>query len=72
MAKKIYDCSGVIPACLLPLHDDLSIDQQSYRKHLRDLAAVRGLAAVTVNGSPVNLSLPAWASYQFGESAGAE
>ena len=29
-------------------------------------------AAVTVNGSPVNLSLPAWASYQFGESVGAE
>jgi 4-hydroxy-tetrahydrodipicolinate synthase len=56
MAKKIYDCSGVIPACLLPLHDDLSIDQKSYRKHLRDLAAVRGLAAVTVNGHASEVS----------------
>jgi 4-hydroxy-tetrahydrodipicolinate synthase len=40
---------GVIPAALLPFHDDLSIDEASYRKHLRDLAGVRGVAAVTVN-----------------------
>lgn len=41
--------AGVIPACLLPFHEDLSIDEASYRKHLRDVAAVRGIAAVTVN-----------------------
>src|SRR5215213_4044502 len=40
---------GVIPACLLPFHPDLSIDEASYRKHLRDVTAVRGLAAITVN-----------------------
>ena len=40
---------GVIPAAILPFHDDLSIDEASYRKHLRDLAAVRGISAVTVN-----------------------
>ncbi|MFT4119674.1 dihydrodipicolinate synthase family protein [Bradyrhizobium sp.] len=56
MAKKNYDCSGVIPACLLPLNNDLSIDQNSYRKHLRDLAAVRGLGAVTVNGHASEVS----------------
>ena len=56
MAKKTYDCSGVIPACLLPLHDDLTIDQTSYRKHLRDLAGVRGLGAVTVNGHASEVS----------------
>jgi 4-hydroxy-tetrahydrodipicolinate synthase len=43
------DIAGVIPAAILPFHDDLSIDEQSYRKHLRDLAAVRGVSAVTVN-----------------------
>jgi 4-hydroxy-tetrahydrodipicolinate synthase len=41
--------TGVIPAAILPFHDDLSIDEASYRRHLRDLVAVRGISAVTVN-----------------------
>jgi len=41
--------AGVIPAVLLPFADDLSIDEMSFRVHLRDVAAVEGLAAVTVN-----------------------
>lgn len=40
---------GVIPAALLPFNDDLSIDEASLRSHLRDLAAVEGIAAITVN-----------------------
>ena len=40
---------GVIPAVLLPFHDDLSIDEASFRAHLRDVAAVAGLSAITVN-----------------------
>src|SRR4051794_6050135 len=40
---------GVIPAVLLPFHDDLSIDEPSFRSHLRDVAAVEGLSAVTIN-----------------------
>ena len=40
---------GVIPAVLLPFHDDLSIDEPSFRAHLRDVAAVQGLSAITVN-----------------------
>lgn len=40
---------GVIPAVLLPFLDDFSIDEISFRKHLRDVAGVRGLAALTVN-----------------------
>jgi 4-hydroxy-tetrahydrodipicolinate synthase len=39
----------VIPAVLLPFHDDLSIDEASYRAHLRDVAAVEGLSAITTN-----------------------
>ncbi len=45
----MYDPAGVIPAVLLPFHDDLSIDEASYRAHLRDVAAVEGLSAITVN-----------------------
>src|SRR5471030_922242 len=44
-----YVPHGVIPAVLLPFENDLSIDEASYRKHLRDVAAVEGLSAVTVN-----------------------
>jgi 4-hydroxy-tetrahydrodipicolinate synthase len=44
-----FDPRGVIPAALLPFHDDLSIDGASYRSHLRDLAAVRGITAITTN-----------------------
>ncbi len=40
---------GVIPAVLLPFHDDLSIDEKSFRSHLRDVAAVKGLSAITIN-----------------------
>jgi len=44
-----YVPHGVIPAVLLPFHDDLSIDENSFRRHLRDVAAVKGLSAVTIN-----------------------
>ena len=40
---------GVIPAVLLPFHDDLSIDEPSFRSHLRDVEAVKGLSALTIN-----------------------
>jgi 4-hydroxy-tetrahydrodipicolinate synthase len=40
---------GVIPAVLLPFHEDLSIDEASYRAHLKDVASVEGISAITVN-----------------------
>jgi 4-hydroxy-tetrahydrodipicolinate synthase len=45
----MYVPGGVIPAVLLPFHDDLSIDEASYRAHLRDVRAVDGISAITVN-----------------------
>jgi 4-hydroxy-tetrahydrodipicolinate synthase len=44
-----YVPKGVIPAVLLPFENDLSIDEATFRKHLRDVAAVEGLSAVTIN-----------------------
>jgi len=44
-----YVPHGVIPAVLLPFENDLTIDEASFRKHLRDVAAVEGLSAVTIN-----------------------
>jgi 4-hydroxy-tetrahydrodipicolinate synthase len=46
---KSYVPHGVIPAVILPFHDDLSIDEASFRKHLRDVTAAEGLSAVTIN-----------------------
>jgi len=40
---------GVIPAVLLPFHDDLSIDEAGFRAHLRDVGATEGISAITVN-----------------------
>jgi len=44
-----YVPHGVIPAVLLPFHEDLSIDEASYRAHLRDVASVDGISAITTN-----------------------
>src|SRR3954462_13570405 len=49
MMSSAYLPAGVIPAVLLPFHDDLSIDEASYRSHLRDVGAVEGISAITVN-----------------------
>jgi 4-hydroxy-tetrahydrodipicolinate synthase len=46
---KTYVPHGVIPAVILPFHDDLSIDEPNFRKHLRDVAATDGISAITIN-----------------------
>src|ERR1700739_683130 len=40
---------GVIPAVLLPFDGELAIDEASFRKHLRDVAATDGISAITIN-----------------------
>jgi 4-hydroxy-tetrahydrodipicolinate synthase len=47
--QRNYVPQGVIPAVLLPFHEDLSIDEAAYRAHLRDVAAVEGVSAITTN-----------------------
>jgi len=44
-----YVPHGVIPAVLLPFDNDLAIDEANFRKHLRDVASVEGLSAITIN-----------------------
>lgn len=44
-----YVPHGVIPAVLLPFNDDLSIDEKSFRAHLRDVGATQGISALTIN-----------------------
>ena len=47
--RTAYVPHGVIPAVLLPFDNDLAIDETSFRKHLRDVASVEGLSAITIN-----------------------
>lgn len=44
-----YIPRGVSPACLLPFTRELEIDEPAYRRHLRELAAVPGVTAITTN-----------------------
>lgn len=48
-ASERFIPRGVIPAVLLPFDSDLQIDEQAYRSHLRDVAAVDGISALTLN-----------------------
>jgi 4-hydroxy-tetrahydrodipicolinate synthase len=44
-----YIPHGVIPAVILPFHEDFSIDEISFRSHLRDVVSVAGVSAITIN-----------------------
>ena len=48
--------AGVIPACLLPFHADLSIDEAAYRSHLNAVAGVDGVTAIAVNAHSTEVS----------------
>jgi 4-hydroxy-tetrahydrodipicolinate synthase len=48
-ASERFVPRGVIPAVLLPFDSDLQIDEPAYRSHLRDVAAVDGISALTTN-----------------------
>ena len=47
---KDYTPAGVIPATLLAVNDDYSINWQETTRHLTHVAATPGLSAITVNG----------------------
>lgn len=51
-----YKAEGVIPACLLPFHEDLSVDFAGYKAHLRDVAGTRGINGITVNAHASEVS----------------
>jgi 4-hydroxy-tetrahydrodipicolinate synthase len=42
---------AVVPAALTPYADDLQLDRADFRRHIADLAAVRGVTAIMVNGA---------------------
>src|SRR5438045_3756072 len=48
---------GSIPANILPLNDDYSIDEQDYRAHIDWLASRPGVSAITCNGHAAEVSV---------------
>jgi 4-hydroxy-tetrahydrodipicolinate synthase len=53
---RAYVPHGVIPAVLLPFDNDLAIDEVNFRGHLRDVASVEGLSAITINAHSTEVS----------------
>src|ERR1700721_2238022 len=47
--RPAYIPHGVIPAVLLPFDSELAIDESSFRRHLRDVAATDGISAITID-----------------------
>ena len=47
-----YVPSGVIPAVLLPFHEDLSIDEAAYRAHMPAIALCTGHAPEVLRALP--------------------
>jgi len=54
--KGKFEARGVIPACLLPMRDDFSLDLPSLRRHVRDVAAVDGVRSVVINAHASEVS----------------
>lgn len=48
--KSTFVAEGVIPACLTPFDAQLRVDEEAYRRHLRDIASVNGISAICANG----------------------
>lgn len=47
---------GVIPANVLPLNEDLTVDEPGYRAHLEALVRVDGVGGITCNGHAAEVS----------------
>ena len=50
MMKIAFEPKGVIPACLMPFNNDFNVDEQSYRRHLNDIASGVGVSCIAING----------------------
>lgn len=54
--KGPFQARGVIPACLLPMHEDYSVDTASLARHVREVAAVDGVQGVVINAHASEIS----------------
>ncbi len=55
--KKRLELGGVIPAIILPLDPDDSIDEQGFRRHIRRVSRVRGVTGIVCNAHASEVTL---------------
>ncbi len=55
--KKRLQLRGVIPAIILPLNPDYSIDEQGFRRHVRRVSGVKGVTGIVCNAHASEVTL---------------
>jgi 4-hydroxy-tetrahydrodipicolinate synthase len=55
--KKRLQLNGVIPAIILPLNPDYSIDEHGFRRHIKRLLGVRGVTGIVCNAHASEVTL---------------
>ena len=55
--KKRLELKGVIPAIILPLNPDYSIDEQGFRRHIRRVSRVKGVTGIVCNAHASEVTL---------------
>jgi len=55
--KKQLKLNGVIPAIILPLNPDYSIDEAGFRRHIKRVIGVRGVTGVVCNAHASEVTL---------------
>ncbi len=55
--KKKLQLRGVIPAIILPLNPDYSIDEQGFRRHIRKVSGVKGVTGIVCNAHASEVTL---------------
>ena len=55
--RKRLELKGVIPAIILPLNPDYSINEQGFRRHIRRVSGVKGVTAIVCNAHASEVTL---------------
>ena len=55
--RKQLELKGVIPAIILPLNPDYSIDEQGFRRHIRRVSGVKGVTGIVCNAHASEVTL---------------
>jgi 4-hydroxy-tetrahydrodipicolinate synthase len=55
--KKRLELKGVIPAIILPLNPDYSIDEQGFRRHIRRVSRLKGVTGIVCNAHASEVTL---------------
>jgi 4-hydroxy-tetrahydrodipicolinate synthase len=55
--KQRLELKGVIPAIILPLNSDYSIDEQGFRRHIRRVSGAKGVTGIVCNAHASEVTL---------------